>query len=126
MTKAARDRAVWTGALVSFACLSSVRVAGQSRALRSPSASPVKDGLVNLTGSTIEYFSQGQGPPIVLLPFAGLTVGYMDGLAQDLSDVGYLVRTVILFAAGGKVPPKPPGSMPCKRFSTQRRRIPTF
>jgi pimeloyl-ACP methyl ester carboxylesterase len=131
----------------------------------------VKEGLVNLTDSTIEYFGQGQGQPIVLLPFGGLTVGYMDSLSQDLADAGHrvvrinfrgsgkstgsgagitlhtladdvagvirtlnlgpvniaghafgnrvartlaadhpeLVRTVILFAAGGKVPPRPPG-----------------
>ena len=108
---------------------------------------------------------------MVLLPFGGLTVGYMEDLSRDLADAGYrvvrinfrgsgkstgsgkgitlhtladdvagviqalkiepvniaghafgnrvartlaadhpeLVHTVILFAAGGKVPPKPPG-----------------
>jgi len=127
--------------------------------------------MVKLTDSNIEYFSEGQGEPIVLLPFGGPTVGYMQGLSQDLADAGYrvvrinfrdsgmstgsgegitlhtladdvagviqslklgqvniaghafgnrvartlaadhpeLVHSVILFAAGGKVPPKPPG-----------------
>lgn len=135
------------------------------------SAVAVQEGVVNLTNSKIEYFSQGQGEPIVLLPFGGLTVGYMNDLAQDLANAGYrvvrinfrgsgesagsgdeitlhtladdvadvikalklgraniagnafgnrvartlaadhpeMVRTVILFAAGGKVPPKPLG-----------------
>ena len=131
----------------------------------------VKDGIVKLADSNIEYFSQGQGEPIVLLPFCGLTVGYLDALSHDLAIAGYrvirinfrgsgkstgsadgvtlhtladdvagviqalklgrvniaghafgnrvartlaadhpeMVRSVILFAAGGKVPPKPPG-----------------
>ena len=131
---------------------------------------PALEGMVKLTDSNIEYFSQGQGEPVVLLPFGGLTVGYLEGLSQDLADGGYrvvrinfrgsgkstgsgegislhtladdvagviqalklgkvniaghafgnrvartvaadhpeMVHTVILFAAGGKVPPKPP------------------
>ena len=136
-----------------------------------PASPPAQEGMVKLTDSTIQYFSQGQGKPIVLLPFGGLTVGYMAGLSQDLADAGYrvirinfrgsgkstgsgegitlhtlardiagviealrlgpvniaghafgnrvartlaadhpeIVHTVILFAAGGKIPPKPPG-----------------
>jgi pimeloyl-ACP methyl ester carboxylesterase len=132
---------------------------------------PAQEGIIKLTDSSIQYFSQGQGRPIVLLPFGGLTVGYMAGLSQDLADAGYrvirisfrgsgkstdsgegitlhtlaqdvagviealnlgpvnvgghafgnrvartlaadrpeIVQSVILFAAGGKVPPKPPG-----------------
>lgn len=134
-------------------------------------AEAVQEGIVNLPNSNIEYFTQGQGPPIILLPFGGLTVGYMHELSQDLAGAGYhvigvnfrgsgkstgsgegitlhtlandvagvietlklgkvsiaghafgnrvartlaadhpeLVQNVILFAAGGKVPPKPPG-----------------
>jgi pimeloyl-ACP methyl ester carboxylesterase len=132
---------------------------------------PAHEGMVKLADSHIQYFSQGQGKPIVLLPFGGLTVGYMAGLSQDLADAGYrvirinfrgsgkstgsgeditlhtlaqdvagvigslnlgpvnvgghafgnrvartlaadhpeIVHSVILFAAGGKIPPKPPG-----------------
>lgn len=132
---------------------------------------PVQEGIVKLADSQIEYFSEGQGQPLVLLPFAGLTVGYMQSLSRDLARAGYrvvrinfrssgkstgpgegitlhtfaddvagvikalslgrvniaghafgnrvartlaadhpeLVRSVILFAAGGKVPPKPLG-----------------
>jgi pimeloyl-ACP methyl ester carboxylesterase len=134
-------------------------------------AGAVQEGTVKLASSSIEYFSQGQGRPIVLLPFGGLTVGYMDELSQDLAETGYhvirinfrgsgkstgpgegitlhtladdvagvveglklgkviiaghafgnrvartfaadhpeLVQSVILFAAGGKVPPQAPG-----------------
>ena len=130
---------------------------------------PVREGTIKLTDSDIEYFSQGHGQAIVLLPGAGLTVGYMETMAQTLADSGYravrinprgagkstgagegttlhtlaadvagvievlklgpshvaghafgnrvartlaadrpdLVRGVILFAAGGKVPPRP-------------------
>lgn len=137
---------------------------------------PAQEGIVKLGDSNIEYFSQGQGEPIVLLPFGGLTVGYMEALSQDLADAGYrvvrinfrgsgkstgsgedvtlhtfaadvagviqalklgptnvaghafgnrvartlaadhpeLVRTVILFAAGGKVPPTPQGEQALK------------
>ena len=42
--------------------------------------------MVKLTDSNIQYFSQGEGKPIVLLPFGGLTVGYMAGLSQNLAD----------------------------------------
>jgi pimeloyl-ACP methyl ester carboxylesterase len=156
--------------MIFFLC-TTILAAPQSRNSSPPPTLPAEEGLVDLTDSTIEYFTQGQGQPIVLLPFGGLTVGYMDVLSQDLADAGYrvvrinfrgsgksigsgtgitlhtladdvagvirglnlgpvnigghafgnrvartlaadhpeLVRTVILFAAGGKVPPKPPG-----------------
>jgi pimeloyl-ACP methyl ester carboxylesterase len=136
----------------------------------------VQEGVINLKESSIEYFSQGSGPPIVLLPFGSLTVGYLDGFAQDLVEAGYrvvrinfrgsgkstgsgegitlhtladdvagviqalklgpvnvaghafgnrvartlaadhpeLVHSVILFAAGGKVPPAPPAEQALK------------
>ncbi len=142
-----------------------------STALDTPSrAQTATEGVVKLSDASIEYFSQGQGEAVVLLPGGSLTVGYMEGLAQALADVGYravrinfrgagkstgsgtgvtlhtlaadvagviealkigpanvaghafgnrvarmlaadhseIVRSVILFAAGGKVPPKPP------------------
>jgi pimeloyl-ACP methyl ester carboxylesterase len=136
-----------------------------------PLKTSTQQGIVKLADSNIEYFSQGHGEAIVLLPFGGLTVGYMQELSQDLADAGFrvvrinfrgsgastgsgqnvtlhtladdvagvikalelgkvdiaghafgnrvartlaadhpeLVRSVILFAAGGKVPPDPPG-----------------
>ena len=134
-------------------------------------ASPgVETDLIKVGDANIQYFSQGQGEVVVLLPGGSLTVGYMEGLAKALADAGYravrinfrgagkstgpgkgvtlhtlaadvagviealklgpatvaghafgnrvarmldadrpeLVRSVILFAAGGKVAPKPP------------------
>lgn len=130
----------------------------------------MEEGVVKLGDTNIEYFSQGNGAPIVLLPFGSLTVGYLEGLSLDLADAGYrvvrinfrgsgrstgsgegatlhtlaadvagviqalklgpvnvaghafgnrvarmlaadhpeLVHSVILFAAGGKIPPSPP------------------
>lgn len=157
--------------LLSSLSLLAISATAQSRVPVTPSAAQVQEGVVSLTDSRIEYLSQGQGEPIVLLPFGGLTVGYMSDLAQDLANAGYrvvrinfrgsgkstgsadgitlhtladdvagvidvlklgrvniaghafgnrvartlaadhpeLVRSVILFAAGGKVPPRPPG-----------------
>jgi pimeloyl-ACP methyl ester carboxylesterase len=139
------------------------------RAFAQASKQAAQEGMVKLSDSNIEYFSQGQGEAVVLLPGGSLTVGYMDGLSQALADAGYrsvrinfrgsgkstgsgegvtlhtlaadvvgviealklapanvaghafgnrvartlaadhpeLVRSVILFAAGGKVEPKP-------------------
>lgn len=133
-------------------------------------ANSVEEGVIKLVDSSIEYFSQGNGEPVVLLPGGSLDVDYMKGLADALAEAGYravrinfrgagkstgsgegvtlhtlasdvagvidalklgptnvaghafgnrvarmlaadhpeLVRSVILFAAGGKVPPKPP------------------
>src|SRR5215471_880933 len=42
----------------------------------------------------IEYFTQGLGESIVLLPFGGLTVGYMKELSNDLADAGYRVARI--------------------------------
>ena len=171
MTAWPHNFALWTALLTVAACLSAVSVSGQASTRAGARAAPARQGVVKLADSTIEYFSQGQGEPIVLLPFGGLTVGYMEALSQDLADAGYrvvrinfrgsgkstgsaegvtlhtlagdvagviqalklgptnvaghafgnrvartlaadhpeLVHTVILFAAGGKVPPTPHG-----------------
>ena len=167
MTASPHGVVIWTAVLTVGACLSAVCSSAQAN----PRAAIVQQGMVKLADSNIEYFSQGEGQPIVLLPFGGLTVGYMEALSQDLADAGYrvvrinfrgsgkstgsgegvtlhtlagdvagviqvlklgptnvaghafgnrvartlaadhpeLVRTVILFAAGGKVPPTPNG-----------------
>ena len=171
MTASAHNFASWTALLTVAICLSAVSASGQASTGTTARAAPAKQGMVKLAHSNIEYFSQGQGEPIVLLPFGGLTVGYMEALSQDLADAGYrvvrinfrgsgkstgsgegvtlhtlaadvagviqalklgptnvaghafgnrvartlaadhpeLVHTVILFAAGGKVPPTPNG-----------------
>src|SRR6476620_5448007 len=53
-------------------------------------ASPgVETGLIKVGDANIQYFSQGQGEVVVLLPGGSLTVGYMEGLAKALADAGY-------------------------------------
>lgn len=159
---------LWVQLLIVSSWFTGTAVSGQRR---TEGSVPAHEGIVKLNDSNIEYFDQGQGEPIVLLPFGGLTVGYMNALSQDLADNGYrvvrinfrgsgkstgsgegitlhtlagdvagviqglklgpvniaghafgnriartlaadhpeLVLSVILFAAGGKIPPKPPG-----------------
>jgi len=63
-------------------------------------ATSVEEGVVKLKNSNIEYFSQGTGTPIVLLPFGGLTVGYLEGISQDLANAGYRVVRVNFRGAG--------------------------
>jgi pimeloyl-ACP methyl ester carboxylesterase len=175
MTAFSYKFARWIPILMVAGSLSQTHFFGQS-SMQSVPTEPVQEGIVKLTDSNIQYFSQGQGEPVVLLPSGGLTVGYMEGLSQDLSEAGYrmirinfrgsgkstgpgegitlhtlandvagviqslkigpvniaghafgnrvartlaadhpeLVHTVILFAAGGKVPPKPPGELALK------------
>jgi pimeloyl-ACP methyl ester carboxylesterase len=61
----------------------------------------VETGIVKLSDSNIEYFSRGDGEPIVLLPGGTLTVGYLDGLADALAKTGYRV-VGINFRGSGK------------------------
>ncbi len=67
----------------------------------SAQAESVETGIVKLTDSNIEYFSRGEGEPIVLLPGGTLTVGYLDGLAEALAKSGYRV-VGINFRGSGK------------------------
>jgi pimeloyl-ACP methyl ester carboxylesterase len=147
-------------------------LSGKTAAQTTTKASGVKEGIIKLADSNIEYFSRGEGETIVLLPGGTLTVDYLDGLAEELAKGGYrvvginfrgsgkstgpstgvtlqtmandvagviqalklgsvhvvgndfgnrvarvlgsshpeLTRSVILLAAGGKVPPKPPAA----------------
>ena len=87
--------------LILVASTSGVSASGQSARKGAAPAGPAREGIVKLFDSNIEYFSQGIGKPIVLLPFGGLTVGYMDGLSQDLADAGYRVVR-INFRGSGK------------------------
>jgi pimeloyl-ACP methyl ester carboxylesterase len=64
-------------------------------------AQTVETGLVKLADSNIEYFSRGAGEAIVLLPGGTLTVGYLDGLADELAKAGYRV-VGINFRGSGK------------------------
>jgi pimeloyl-ACP methyl ester carboxylesterase len=72
-----------------------------STALDTPSqAQTATEGVIKLSDASIEYFSQGQGEAVVLLPGGSLTVGYMEGLAQALADVGYRAVRINFRGAG--------------------------
>jgi pimeloyl-ACP methyl ester carboxylesterase len=68
-------------------------------------AQTVEAGLVKLSDSTIEYVSRGEGDPIILLPAANLTVGYLDGLARELAKGGYRVVGINFRGSGKSVGP---------------------
>jgi hypothetical protein len=48
------------------------------------------EDVVKLANSTIEYFSQGKGEAIVLLPGGTLTVGYLDAMAAALTGYHFV------------------------------------
>jgi hypothetical protein len=50
-----------------------------------------ENGIVKVGDAGIEYLTRGKGQAIVLLPGGTLTVGYLDGLADELSKAGYRV-----------------------------------
>ena len=176
MTNSPGKFVVWTPIVILAASLFVGRSSTLTNTRGAVPAGTVQEGVIKLTDSNIEYFSQGKGAPIVLLPFGSLTVGYLEGLSQDLAVAGYrvirinfrgsgkstgpgedvtlhtlaadvagvvealklgpvnvaghafgnrvarmlaadhpeLVHSVILFAAGGKVPPKPPAERALK------------
>ena len=60
--------------------LSAVNAWGQT----APSAATQSCGF-----AVIEYFSQGQGEPVILLPGSGLGVAYLEPLAEALARGGY-------------------------------------
>ena len=63
------------------------------------------EGVVKLANSTIEYFSQGKGEAIVLLPGGTLTVGYLDAMATALAAQGYRVIGVNFRGSGKSTGP---------------------
>jgi pimeloyl-ACP methyl ester carboxylesterase len=68
-------------------------------------ASGVKEGIVKLADSKIEYFSRGEGETIVFLPAGTLTVDYLDGLAEALVKGGYRVVGINFRGAGKSTGP---------------------
>ena len=52
-------------------------------------AQTIESGVVKLAHANIEYFSQGQGEAVVLLPGGSLDVGYLEPLAAKLAEAGY-------------------------------------
>jgi pimeloyl-ACP methyl ester carboxylesterase len=87
--------------LVLAPSLFTVSTSGQVKVQGAPENASVQEGIVKLADSNIEYFSQGRGESIVLLPFGGLTVGYMQELSNDLANAGYRVVR-INFRGSGK------------------------
>ena len=68
--------------------------------------SAVKSGVIQLAGSSIEYFSQGQGQAVVLLPGGSLSVGYLDALSQALAGAGYRAVRINFRGAGKSTGPE--------------------
>jgi pimeloyl-ACP methyl ester carboxylesterase len=77
-----------------------ILVAGEIGAQGTASESGVKEGIVTLVDSKIQYFSRGKGETIVMLPGGTLTVGYLDGLAEALANAGYRVVGVNFRGSG--------------------------
>jgi len=69
-------------------------------------ASDVQSGVIKVGNASIEYFSQGSGEAVVLLPGGALDVGYMKGLAEALAKAGYRVVRVNPRGAGKSTGPK--------------------
>lgn len=65
----------------------------------------VEEGVVNVGDARIEYFSQGQGDAVVLLPGGSLDVSYMEGLANALADGGYRAVRINFRGAGKSTGP---------------------
>jgi pimeloyl-ACP methyl ester carboxylesterase len=57
-------------------------------------------GLVQLPDALIEYFDQGEGEPVVMLPGGSLNVTYMQPLADALARAGYRVVRINPRGAG--------------------------
>jgi pimeloyl-ACP methyl ester carboxylesterase len=76
-------------ALLCGALLGVLTGALSATAQNTTASARVDSGMVKLADSNIEYFSQGQGEAVVLLPGGSLTVSYMEGLAQALAEAGY-------------------------------------
>jgi pimeloyl-ACP methyl ester carboxylesterase len=94
-------RAFFVGILILFFTIALICPQGFARAQIAGPASGVNEGMVRLADSNIEYFSQGQGEPIVLLPGGTLTVGYFDDLAAALAKGDFRVVR-INFRGSGK------------------------
>jgi pimeloyl-ACP methyl ester carboxylesterase len=69
-------------------------------------ASGVQSGIVKLGDANIEYFSQGEGEAVVLLPGGSLDVGYMEGLADAVAKAGYRVVRINFREAGKSTGPE--------------------
>ena len=85
---------------VGFVALPSAEFTGAMAQEQMAPAKKVQEGIVKLPDSNIEYFTQGNGEPIVLLPFGGVTVGYLEVLSQDLAQARYRVIRINFRGSG--------------------------
>jgi pimeloyl-ACP methyl ester carboxylesterase len=69
-------------------------------------ASGVQSGIVKVGDADIQYFSQGEGEAVVLLPGGSLDVGYMEGLADALAKAGYRAVRINFRGAGKSTGPE--------------------
>src|SRR4029077_18331734 len=69
-------------------------------------ASGVQSGIVKIGGADIQFFSQGEGEAVVLLPGGSLDVGYMEGLAEALAKAGYRAVRINFRGAGKSTGPE--------------------
>ena len=110
MTASAREFVVWTLVPIFTTSLLVVSSSSEANPRRATPMNAVQEGVIKLADSNIEYFNQGKGAPIVLLPFGSLTVGYLEGPSQVLATAGYRVvriyrlnavpRSMILWGMG--------------------------
>lgn len=63
-------------------------------------------GTVKLEDSELQYFSDGEGEPVILLAGAGLTVDYLKPFTQLLAEAGIRVVRINLRGAGESTGPK--------------------
>jgi pimeloyl-ACP methyl ester carboxylesterase len=104
--------AFWTLLPIVILSLARVDTFGQQGAASTTRNALTQEGIAKLSDSEVEYFSQGKGEPIVLLPFGGLTVGYMDKLSQSLSDAGYRVVRINFRGSGKSTGPSQDVTLP--------------
>ena len=71
------------------ACFSAACASSQASTSGAAQAESAQEGVVKLADSNIEYFSEGKGDAVVLLPGGSLTVGYIEGLSHALAKAGY-------------------------------------
>ena len=70
-------------------CFSAACASSQASTSGAEQAESAQEGVAKLAGSNIEYFSEGKGDAVVLLPGGSLTAGYIEGLSHALEKAGY-------------------------------------
>jgi pimeloyl-ACP methyl ester carboxylesterase len=69
-------------------------------------ASSVQSGIVKVGDADIQYFSQGEGAAVVLLPGGSLDVGYMEAIASALAKGGFRAVRINFRGAGKSTGPE--------------------